>query len=57
VPELTDKAGIKVLEDRCVSEVAALKAEACHPGRKRKLVVVLDDMSNSICRVADMVCV
>ncbi|XP_052784230.1 mitochondrial intermediate peptidase-like [Mya arenaria] len=54
IPELTNRTGIEVLEERCVAQIMALRQEVSSPDRKRKLVVVLDEMSDSICRVADM---
>lgn len=44
-----------MLEERCIQEVNSLVQEACDPNRKRKMVVIFDEMSDSICRVADMV--
>ncbi|KAL4220418.1 hypothetical protein ACF0H5_020821 [Mactra antiquata] len=54
-PELTSPEGFKILEARCFQEVNDLVTEACDPNRKRKMVTIFDDMSDSICRVADMV--
>lgn len=44
-----------MLEEQCIQEVNSLVQEACDPNRKRKMVVIFDEMSDSICRVADMV--
>ncbi|XP_053404674.1 mitochondrial intermediate peptidase-like [Mercenaria mercenaria] len=54
IPELTGPEGFQILEEKCKQEVASLVNEACDPHRKRKMVTIFDEMSDSICRVADM---
>jgi len=57
IPDLTAFSGLEAVEHKCIDDVKHLIREACDPNRNRKLVVIMDEMSDSICRVADMVCV
>lgn len=53
-PELQDYTGFYILQERAENEVDFLIKEALDPNRRRKIVQIFDQMSNSICRVADM---
>ncbi|XP_046383083.1 mitochondrial intermediate peptidase [Ischnura elegans] len=54
VPELTEPNGFKLLQERAISETHELVSEACDPRRKRKLVDIFDQLSDTLCRVADL---
>ena len=55
-PELTSQEGFEELKDACSSRSQELVREAClpYPGRKRIVARVFDELSNELCRVADM---
>ncbi|CAG0913875.1 unnamed protein product [Notodromas monacha] len=52
--ELRDPTGFYLLKERAISEADELVAEACSQHRTRKLVEIFDDLSDSLCRVADL---
>ncbi|VUZ44727.1 unnamed protein product [Hymenolepis diminuta] len=54
VGPLTDPSGFKTILDECYSDCHMLVYEAKDPNRKRKMVQILDDLSDSLCRVADL---
>lgn len=54
IPELTDQHGFKILEEKTIRDSNNLVQEACNPQRKRKMVTIFDELSDCICRVADM---
>ncbi|CAD5114665.1 DgyrCDS3714 [Dimorphilus gyrociliatus] len=54
ISELNHPDGFKVLLDRAQTRVRELFDEAIAQDRKRILVEIFDDMSNTICKVADM---
>lgn len=54
IPELRDYSGFYLLKERVENEVASLVEEALGPRRTRKIVEVFDQLSDSLCRVADM---
>ena len=51
---LKDPSGFYVLRERARCEAASLVAEALSPRRTRKMVQIFDNLSNCLCRVADM---
>lgn len=53
-PYLRDASGFYLLRENSKQEAAALVAEALSPRRKRKMVEIFDNLSNCLCRVADM---
>ena len=53
-PYLRDASGFYLLRENARQEAAALVAEARSPRRKRKMVQIFDNLSNCLCRVADM---
>jgi len=54
IPELTSADGFSVLRKDCVRRSAELVREACNPNRTRLVAAVFDDLSDELCRVADM---
>lgn len=54
IPELRSHEGFHVILEQAKSEAAVLVAEASSGSRTRKLVAVFDDLSDCLCRVADM---
>ncbi|XP_046573122.1 mitochondrial intermediate peptidase-like [Haliotis rubra] len=54
IPELTDYRGFYLLQQRACDDVEKLVEEATSPKRTRKMVVVFDELSDTLCRVADM---
>ncbi|KAM3171603.1 hypothetical protein ACTXT7_016289, partial [Hymenolepis weldensis] len=54
VGPLTNPSGFKTILDECYSDCHMLVYEAKDPNRKRKMVQILDDLSDSLCRVADL---
>jgi len=54
IPELTEAKGFQELRERCEKNAAELVKEACNPNRKRNVAVIFDDLSDELCRVADM---
>lgn len=55
IPELQDHTGFYSLNQRAQNEVDGLVQEALSPKRQRKIVQVFDQLSDALCRVADMV--
>ena len=54
IPELQDDVGFHTLQKNTQIHADALVKEASDPNRKRKLVQVFDELSDTLCRVADM---
>lgn len=54
VPELTTYEGFYALKDECISKTDNLINEALNAPRYRKMVEIFDDMSDSLCQVADL---
>ncbi|XP_044751197.1 mitochondrial intermediate peptidase [Coccinella septempunctata] len=54
VSELNTSFGFLKLQTQCVSKIQELIEEALDSSRKRKMVEIFDDMSDSLCRVADL---
>ena len=54
MPQLQNPEGFHLLMEAMVDEVSCLVAECCSLERKRKMVEVFDELSNSLCRVADL---
>lgn len=53
-PELTHYTGFYALEEHVESEISRLIKEALSGNRKRKMIAILDEMSNTLCKTADM---
>ena len=47
--------GFYLLQENVKNRIDELVDEATSPNRKRKIVEIFDELSDSICRVADMV--
>ena len=54
IPQLTDYTGFYLLQQQAQSETEELVKEASGNSRGRKLVKVFDQLSDCLCRVADM---
>lgn len=54
IPELQDHTGFYLLQEKVNNEVDALIKEATSPTRNRKIVEIFDELSDCVCRVADM---
>lgn len=54
VPELTTHSGFYALKEKCVSRTLALIDEATSGNRVRKMVEIFDELSNTLCKVADL---
>lgn len=54
IPELKTAQGFSILKHRAMSETDMLIEEATSPNRKRKMVEIFDDMSDTLCKVADL---
>jgi intermediate peptidase len=55
IPQLTEHSGFYLLQQGATLEADALVNEATSADRQRKLVRVFDQLSDCLCRVADMV--
>lgn len=51
---MTNPHGFVILKERVKNEANELLGEATDPTRKRKMVQVFDELSDVLCRVADM---
>ncbi|XP_043477503.1 mitochondrial intermediate peptidase [Leptopilina heterotoma] len=54
IPELKDAAGFEILKNYAISHSNKLVEEATSPDRTRKMVEIFDELSNTLCQVADM---
>jgi intermediate peptidase len=54
IPQLTSAAGFGELKNECIGNSAAFVDEAIDPNRTRIVARVFDDLSDELCRVADM---
>lgn len=54
IPELKTPTGFSILKDQAMTQIDALIIEATSQDRKRKMVEIFDDMSNELCKVADL---
>ena len=54
IPQLKDNTGFYLLKENVIQETENLVEEICSKDRRRKLVKVFDNLSDSLCRVADM---
>ena len=55
IPELQDYSGFYLLQHQASAEVELLVEEATSRNRSRKMVAIFDELSDCLCRVADMV--
>lgn len=54
IPELKDENGFGTLKCRAMAKVDVLIEEATSRNRNRKMVEIFDELSNTLCKVADM---
>ncbi|XP_029668905.1 mitochondrial intermediate peptidase isoform X2 [Formica exsecta] len=54
IPELKSEDGFNILKSRALAHVDVLIDEAINKDRKRKMVEIFDELSNTLCKVADM---
>lgn len=54
IPELKTEDGFDTLKNHALAEVNVLIEEATSKDRKRKMVEIFDELSNTLCKVADM---
>lgn len=54
IPELDSAMSFVFLKIRCIKRVNSLVNEVVSPSRRRKMVEVYDDISDTLCQVADM---
>lgn len=54
IPELRSSQGFHVLKENVIRHTDQLIAEAIGPQRARKMVSIFDELSDSLCKVADM---
>lgn len=54
IPELKSENGFDILKSRALAQVDILIEEATNKNRKRKMVEIFDELSNTLCKVADM---
>ncbi|EAA04703.3 AGAP007728-PA [Anopheles gambiae str. PEST] len=53
-PELTSHEGFYVLKEKAIFKTDDLIEEATSPNRSRKMVVIFDELSDTLCKVADL---
>lgn len=54
VPELGGYEGFYILKDKCIQKTDSLIDEAVSTNRSRKIVEVFDELSDTLCQVADL---
>jgi len=54
IPQLTNPNGFYLLKQNVEIEVDRLLTEATSPNRKRKIVTIFDELSDTLCQVADL---
>lgn len=54
IPELKTEHGFHVLKNRAMTQADVLIEEATSKDRKRKMVEIFDELSDTLCKVADM---
>lgn len=54
IPELRSYDGFYLMKENVINHTDALIAEATNPNRKRKIVEIFDELSDSLCKVADL---
>lgn len=53
-PELHSHTGFSLLQENVTQRCGELVNEICAPQRQRNIVQIFDDLSNTLCKVADM---
>lgn len=54
IPELTSHEGFYALKEKAIFKTEDLIAEATSPDRTRKMVTIFDELSDTLCKVADL---
>ncbi|RZB40417.1 mitochondrial intermediate peptidase, partial [Asbolus verrucosus] len=54
VPQLTTKEGFYCLTEKCIQKADSLVTEALSTSRSRKMVEIFDELSDTLCQVADL---
>lgn len=54
ISELSSHEGFQILKEKCVLKTDQLISEALSESRHRKMVQIFDDMSDTLCQVADL---
>ncbi|XP_035907531.1 mitochondrial intermediate peptidase isoform X2 [Anopheles stephensi] len=54
IPELTSHEGFYVLKEKAIFKTDDLIEEATSPARTRKMVMIFDELSDTLCKVADL---
>ncbi|XP_052895297.1 mitochondrial intermediate peptidase [Anopheles moucheti] len=54
IPELTSHEGFYVLKEKAIFKTDDLIEEATSPKRRRKMVMIFDELSDTLCKVADL---
>ncbi|KDR24371.1 mitochondrial intermediate peptidase [Zootermopsis nevadensis] len=54
IPELRSHEGFYAMKERAIWETDKLVTESCSPNRTRKLVEIFDELSDTLCKVADL---
>lgn len=54
IPELTSHEGFYALREQAISKTDDLIAEAISENRNRKMVQIFDELSDTLCKVADL---
>ncbi|CAH1175721.1 unnamed protein product [Phaedon cochleariae] len=54
IPELNRPEGFRQLQETCINTTASLIEQALSPSREKKMVEIFDEMSDTLCQVADL---
>lgn len=54
IPELTSHEGFYSLKEKAIFKTDDLINEAISPNRNRKMVQIFDELSDTLCKVADL---
>lgn len=54
IPELKTEDGFDTLKNHALAEVNILIKEVTNKDRKKKMVEIFDELSNTLCKVADL---
>jgi intermediate peptidase len=54
IPELKNEDGFNILKNHAMAQVDTLIEEAMSKNRNKKMVEIFDELSDTLCKVADM---
>nr|CAG4640697.1 EOG090X02LQ [Eulimnadia texana] len=54
IPQLSSPEGFRLLQETAVQRTESLIDECCSPDRKRLMVEIFDELSDTLCQVADL---